>query len=131
MAIGCPHPPASGETSDNNAAPKTSGWFGKKEMTLPAGTVITVRLGNAVGSKLSNSGDQFNASVATPVEADGKVVVPSGAEASGKVVQAVPRGRFKGGAVLRLALNSLTVNGGAYDVQTSSVSRYLKGKGKR
>ncbi len=100
-------------------------------MTVPAGTVITVRLANAVGSKLSNSGDQFTASVATPIEVDGKVAVPSGAEASGKVVQAVPLGRFKGGAVLKLALDSVTINGGAYDVQTSSVSRYLKGKGKR
>src|SRR5213078_2978603 len=131
MAIGCSKPPASDETSDNNAAPKTSSWFGKKEVTVPAGTVITVRLANAVGSKLSNSGDQFNASVATPVVVDGKVVVPSGADASGKVVQAVPLGRFKGGAVLKLALDSVTINGGAYDVQTSSVSRYLKGKGKR
>src|SRR5256886_15265395 len=131
MAIGCSKPPASDETSDNNAAPKTSSWFGKKEVTVPAGTVITVRLANAVGSKLSNSGDQFNASVATPVEVDGKVVVPSGADTSGKVVQAVPLGRFKGGAVLKLALDSVTINGGAYDVQTSSVSRYLKGKGKR
>ena len=131
MAIGCSKPPASDETSDNNAAPKTSSWFGKKEVTVPAGTVITVRLANAVGSKLSNSGDQFNASVATPVEVDEKVVLPSGAEASRKVVQAVPLGRFKGGAVLKLALDSVTINGGAYDVQTSSVSRYLKGKGKR
>src|SRR5947208_4482380 len=72
MAIGCSKPPASDETSNNNAPPKTSGWFGKKEMTVPAGTVITVRLANAVGSKLSNSGDQFNASVATPVEVDGR-----------------------------------------------------------
>jgi len=132
MSIGCSTKPLPSEESPDTSAPhKTSTWFGKKEMTLPAGAVITVRLANAVGSKLSNSGDQFNASVATPVEADGKVVVPSGAEASGKVVQAVPLGRFKGGAVLRLALNSVTVNGGAYDVQTSSVGRYLKGKGKR
>src|SRR5256886_17108591 len=131
MAIGCSKPPASDETSDNNAARKTSSWFGKNEVTVPAGTVIAVRLANAVGSKLSNSGDQFTASVATPIEVDGKVAVPSGAEASGKVVQAVPLGRFKGGAVLKLALDSVTINGDAYDVQTSSVSPYLKGKGKR
>src|SRR5207247_9479677 len=127
MAIGCSKPPASDETSDNNAAPKTSSWFGKKEVIVPAGTVITVRLANAVGSKLSNSGDQFNASVATPVEVDGKVVVQSGADTSGKVVQAVPLGRFKVGAVLKLSLGSVTINGRAYDVQTSSVGPYLNG----
>jgi hypothetical protein len=31
--------------------------FGSKEVTLPAGTVITVRLASAVGSKTSNTGD--------------------------------------------------------------------------
>jgi hypothetical protein len=132
MSIDCSTKPSpSEEASDTSAPHKTSSWFGKKEVTLPAGTVITVRLASAVGSKVSNSGDQFNASVATPVEVDGKVVVPSGAEAAGKVVQAVPLGRFKGGAVLQLALESVTINGDAYDVKTSSVSRYLKGKGKR
>ena len=129
--IGCSTKPSpSDDTSDASAPPKASSWFGKKEVTLPAGTTITVRLASAVGFKQSNSGDQFNASVATPVEVDGKVVVPSGAEASGKVVQAVPQGRFKGGAVLQLALESVTINGDAYDVKTSSVSRYLKGKGR-
>jgi hypothetical protein len=132
MCVGCSTKPSpSDEVSDNSAPHKSPSWFAKKEVTIPAGTTITVRLANAVGSKLSNSGDQFNASVATPVEVDGKVVMPSGAEASGKVVQAVPRGRFKGAAVLRLALESVTIKGDSYDVHTSSVSRYLKGKGKR
>lgn len=130
MSIGC-SPKPSGEGSDSDAPPRSTSLFGQKEMTLPAGTVITVRLGSAVGSKLSHSGDHFSSSVATPVAVGGKVVVPSGAEASGTVVQAVPRGRFKGGAVLKLALESVTIKGDSYDVHTSSVSRYLKGKGKR
>jgi hypothetical protein len=61
----------------------------------------------------------------------GKTVVLTGAEASGRVVEAVPQGRFKGAAVLRLVLESVTVNGETRDVKTSSVSRSLKGKGKR
>jgi hypothetical protein len=132
MSIGCSTKPSQlDEASDAGVPLKSSSLFGKKEMTLPAGTVITVRLANAVGSKLSHSGDQFHASVATPVEVGGKVVVPSGADASGQVVEAVPQGRFKGAAVLRLALESVTIKGDAYDVKTSSVGRYVKGKGKR
>jgi len=76
-------------------------------------------------------GDHFSASVARPVEIDGKVVVPAGAEARGRIVEAVPQGRFKGAAVLRLVLESVTINRNAYDVKTSSVSHYLKGKGRR
>src|SRR5436190_13068038 len=126
-SVACSPKPA-GETAEASA---TSHIFGSEQVTLPAGTVVTVRLASAVGSKLSANGDHFNARVARPVEVDGKVVVTAGTEALGKVVEAVPQGRFKGAAVLRLVLQSVTVKGDAYDVKTSSVSRYLKGKGKR
>ena len=105
--------------------------FGSKQVTLPAGTAVTVSLASAVGSKLSANGDHFSATVATPVQVDGKVVLPAGAEALGKVVHAVPQGRFKGAATLRLVLETVTVNNDSYDVKTSSVSRSLNGKGKR
>jgi hypothetical protein len=124
-------PSASEEGSDASAPHSSSSFFGKKEVTLPAGTVITVRLANAVGSNISNSGDKFHATVATPVEVDGKAVIASGAEASGEVLQAVPQGRFKGGAVLKLTLASVTINDDTYDIKTDSISRYQKGKGER
>lgn len=124
MSVACSTEPA----GENAAASRI---FASKQVTLPAGTVVTVRLASAVGSKLSASGDHFSATVARPVEVGGKVVVSAGAEALGKVVEAIPRGDFKGAAVLSLVLESVTVNGEAYDVKTSSVSRYLKGKGKR
>ena len=131
ISIGCSSKPA-GENSDSSAPPsKSASLFGPKEVTLPAGTVLTVRLSSTVGSKTSNTGDRFNATIATPVESDGKVVLPKGAEVQGKVAQAVPQGRFKGGASLSLALESVTISGDAYDIKTSSVSRYQKGKGKR
>jgi hypothetical protein len=126
-SVACSTKPA----GENTEASATSHIFGSKQVTLPAGTVITVRLASAVGSKLSASGDHFSATVATPVEVNGKVVAPAGAEALGKVVEAVPQGHFKGAAVLRLVLETVTVNNDSYDVQTSSVSRSLKGKGKR
>ena len=127
-SVACSTKPA-GENTEASATSSTTS--GSKQVALPAGTVVTVRLSSAVGSKISAKGDHFSATVATPVQLDGKVVVPAGAEALGKVVEAVPQGRFKGAAVLRLVLESVSVNGDSYDVQTSSVSRYQKGKGKR
>jgi hypothetical protein len=117
----------SGENSDASA----QSLFDSKPVTLPAGTTVTVRLGSAVGSKISTTGDHFSATVAQPIEVDGKVIVPAGAEALGKVVEAKSQGRFKGAAVLRLVLESITINGESHDIKTSSVSRSIKGKGKR
>jgi hypothetical protein len=98
---------------------------------VPAGQHIVVRLGQTVGSKISSPGQRFTATVAQAVEVDGKVLVPSGAEASGTVAEAVPLGRFKGGARLRLSLNSVKVGGNTYKVETAAIARSAKGKGKR
>jgi hypothetical protein len=130
ISIGCSSK-TDEESSDSSAPSSKSARLGPTEVTLPRGTAVSVRLSSAVGSKLSASGDHFSAIVARPVEVNGKVVVPAGAEAMGRVVEAVPQGRFKGAAQLRLVLESVTLNKDSYDVQTSSVNRYQKGKGKR
>jgi hypothetical protein len=98
---------------------------------IPEGKVITVRTAQALGSKISQSGDTFTATVAQPVEVDGTVVIPDGARATGTVVAAHPLGRFKGGAMLELRLTSVEMNGHSVPVQTSAVARSEKGKGKR
>jgi hypothetical protein len=100
-------------------------------LVVPEGTAIHVRMNQAVGSKLSNTGDTFSAVVDQPVDVNGKVAIPKGAEASGSVAEAAPLGRFKGGARLSIILNSVTINGRDYTIQTSAVSHTLKGKGKR
>ena len=104
---------------------------GTAPIAIPAGTVVTVRLGNSVGSKASRPGDEFTATVAEPVEANGNVLIPQGADAKGVVEEAVPLGKFKGGARLRLSLREIAISGKSYQVQTSSVNRSEKGKGKR
>jgi hypothetical protein len=98
-----------------------------KTVVVPAGTVLTVRLGQAVGSKISQPGEAFSATVAKAVVVGTETVVPEGASASGTVVDAKPLGRFKGGAVLSLKLTSIA----DLPVETSSVVRTEKGKGKR
>lgn len=100
-------------------------------VVVPAGTTLTVRLGEALGSKLSSPGQSFTATLAEPVEVDGNTVIPAGAKARGQVVDAKPLGRFKGGALLEVRLTSITVNGSERSIETSAVSRTEKGKGKR
>jgi hypothetical protein len=103
----------------------------KAPTVIPAGTVITVRLGEAVGSKISQAGQSFTASLSDPVQVDGVTVIPSGATAAGTVVDAKPLGRFKGGASLRIRLTSINVNGADRQIESSSIARTATGKGKR
>ena len=102
-----------------------------RPLVVPAGTVLTVRLGQTVGSKISSPGQTFTATLASPVVVDGKTAIPSGAAASGTVVDAKPLGRFKGGASLQLRLTSIAIGGAEQSISTSSVVRTEKGKGKR
>lgn len=100
-------------------------------ITLPSGTTIRVRLDTDLGSKISQPGDSFSATVADDVRKDGDVVIPKGARAEGTVVDAKPLGRFKGGALLSIKLERVHTRWGSYPVATSSISRAEQGKGKR
>lgn len=102
-----------------------------KPAVIPAGTVLTVRLNDAVGSKISQPGQNFTGTLAQAVEVGGRTVIPAGANASGTVVDAKPLGRFKGGAVLELKLDSVSIKGTDRPIQTAAVSRTQSGKGKR
>jgi hypothetical protein len=78
----------------------------EKPVIVPTGTVLTIRLGETLGSKASQAGQAFTGTVATAVDVDGKNAIPSGSTATGTVVQAAPLGRFKGGAMLAIKLTS-------------------------
>ena len=100
-------------------------------MVIPAGTRIRVSLGQELGSKISQAGQSFSATVADPIVVNGVTVVRAGAPASGTVVDAKSLGRFKGAAELAIRLDSIRAEGSTYPVATSTVERVEKGKGKR
>jgi hypothetical protein len=95
-----------------------------KMITVPQNGVIEVRLGQALASNQNRSGDTFDATVARPVEVDGKVVIPEGTPVTGKVVYAHRSGRLKGVAQLQLTLDSLEMNQTSYELQTNTVGRH-------
>ncbi len=102
-----------------------------KPIVLPAGTILTVRLGQPLSSKTAKPGEMFAASMANPITVGGKTAIPAGSSAQGVVHDAKKAGKFKGGAVLTLDLTSITVKGHTYNINTVDLSRATKGKGKR
>jgi len=139
LVLGCGQKSTEPEATSTNPEGKTQDGkkpgladrLANKGATLPAGTVITVRLKQAVGTKISSSGQSFTASVAQPVQVGGQTVIPDGSPATGTVVESAPLGKFKGGAKLLLRLDSISVGNNNYPVQTSAVGRSVQGKGKR
>jgi hypothetical protein len=98
---------------------------------IPAGTRVRVRLDEAVGSRISQPGQAFSATVADDVLVDGQTAIPRHSRARGTVLAAKPLGHVAGRAVLELRLDRITVASGTYPVATSTMERTLKGKGGR
>jgi hypothetical protein len=100
-------------------------------IVVPAGTVFTVRVGQALSSNGSQSGQGFSATLAKPVNVGGVTVIPAGSAVRGTVVTAKTKGKIKGEGELTLALAGVTVLGQAYDLKTAVLNKTIKGKGTR
>jgi len=100
-------------------------------IVVPAGTTLTVTMGQALSSKNSQAGQTFLATLAQPISVGGRPALPRGATVSGRVVSAKAKGKIKGEGELSLALTSISVKHHTYDIQTSVLSSTVKGKGKR
>lgn len=124
-------PADNSQQAANNAPQQSAPPPAPRIVTVPAGKVLTITLADAVGSKVSQPGQTFGGTLAKPVEIEGETAIPAGAKVEGTVVDAKPLGRFKGGAVLELQLNSIHVHGEDKPVQTAMVTETIKGKGKR
>jgi len=96
-----------------------------------SGTALTVSLGSTLGSKVSQSGQTFSGSVAKDVLVGDMVAIPQGAGVSGTVTDAKALGKFAGGAVLQVRLDSINLHGTDLPVQCTLKTFSEKGKGKR
>jgi hypothetical protein len=94
-----------------------------EKVSVPAGTVLSVRLLESVGSDVNDAGDKFTASLASPVMIGDKVVIPAEAGIHGRVVQVQSGGRFSGKPSLVLELNELAYNGKDYSLRSSAFSK--------
>jgi len=102
-----------------------------KPLVVPAGTVLTVRTGQPLSSKSSQTGQAFLATLAQPVSVNGRSALTTGSTVSGTVVTAKAKGKVKGEGQLDLSLTSISVGGHTYQIQTGVLSSTVKGKGKR
>jgi len=103
----------------------------REPLVVPSGTAVTVSLGSAIGSKLSQAGQTFSGSVSKDVLVGEAVAIPKGATVSGTVSDAKALGKFAGGAVLQVRLDSINLHGSDIPVQTAVRTFSAKGKGKR
>jgi hypothetical protein len=118
-------PAAATETTKAKAATAT------KFITVPAGTRIEVRMIDTVSSAINHVGDKFHASLEEPLEVNGVVLAPRGADAYGRLIQAQQAGRIEGQSELRLELTGVEINGRVVPVVTSDYQAAGASRGKQ
>jgi hypothetical protein len=99
--------------------------------TLPSGTFLTVKLDRFLVPARVRSGDIFSASIAGPIVIEGKTVIDSGTEVTGRVESAQAfssqlgqgngSGRDSGKGYVQLTLTGIVVDGKQLPLQTSSL----------
>jgi hypothetical protein len=99
---------------------------------LAAGTNIVIRMIDGVDSEKARVGQTFAASVDEAVTGpNGDIVIPRGADAVVKLVDARDSGKLTGRAELTLSLVSVKVDGRSVEIDTQSVSRESSSRGQR
>jgi hypothetical protein len=128
-AVGAPVPAPSGPVVSALTQPPA---VVPVNVSIPAGTTLTIRIDQRISVKSSHAGDTFTGEVVDPVLAsDNSVLVPKGVPVGGVVDVSHQRGHFKGRSLLELRLTSLTLNGTQYPLTTRDMARSKKGKGRR
>jgi hypothetical protein len=82
------------------------------KITIPAGTSLTVRLGETLSTARNRPGDTFTATLDQPLIIDGLAIAERGARVEGKVVQSDRAGRVSGTSRLELQLSNLHASDG-------------------
>ena len=90
------------------------------QITIPAGTVLRLRVERGFGSDTSRVEDAVAATLASPVVVDGRTVLREGSVASGYVAEAERSGKVKGRGRVAVRFNRITPAGRTdrYTMQT-------------
>jgi hypothetical protein len=103
----------------------------KKTITVPAGTVINVRLTQAIDVDASQAGMKFKGVVDDPVTVNGAIVIPRGASAVLQAAHVEQSGKMKGSDKITLKVNAIGFGGMVHEVATTYVESKGKGEGKK
>ena len=109
--------------SQQPSGPIPGGQQAGLDVTVPAGSMLRIRINRGLDSNHIQPGATFDGIVLTDVIAGGAVAIPRGAPVSGVVIDAKKAGTFKGEGQLSLQINSLTLGGNVYPLATDIWAR--------
>lgn len=101
-----------------------------EHITIAAGTVIPVRLTDALDTKTAQPNDVFHGTLANDLHVQGLVALPRGTPILGRVVDAKGGTHFKGSSLLSIELTQLTAHGQKVTLVTDAYTKEGAARGK-
>jgi exosome complex RNA-binding protein Csl4 len=92
-------------------------------VAVPKGTAISATVDQTLASNKNHVGDTFAARLSTPVQVEGKTVIPKGAKVVGRVVKVKDK-------EMKVTLASVELRGKSYELETNSVTQSAKNQAK-
>ena len=99
-------------------------------VTIPMGTILAVRLTQAIDVDAAKAGTNFSALLDDPVMLGGKVVIPRNASVTLQAVKVEQAGNFKGADKVTLKASSIGFGGRRYQIVTAYVEQKGAGENK-
>jgi glucose/arabinose dehydrogenase len=84
-------------------------------VTLPKGTAISAAVRQTLATDKNKVGDTFGATLTTPIQVEGKTVIPKGAQVTCRIVKVKKH-------ELKVTLASVVIHGKSYPLDTDSVT---------
>jgi hypothetical protein len=136
-AAAAPAPAASPQVATAPAAPAppppapTPAPKPQEHLEIPAGTVLTVRMIDNIDSSRNRPGEEFAASLDSPIVVGDRVVASRGSDARVRLVDAKSAGHIEGQSELELELINVTINGVSYATTSGYYEQHGGSRGRR
>jgi hypothetical protein len=101
-----------------------------RNITLPADTIIPIRITQTLDSASTQQGDSFTGTIATDVLSDNMVVLHQGTPVTGRVSAVQEAAHYKGNSLLTVELTSIDRRNEKLPITTDPYSVQGKGRGK-
>ena len=114
------------QTAERLAAEASS-----RQVTVPAGTRLVIRMTDTVDSSRHGSGHRFRGQLESALVVDGQTVVPRGTFVHGRVTQAQQSGRAVGRSALSIEFTDFMIDDVLVPIATGELSAQTQGEAGR
>ena len=103
----------------------------QERLIIPEGTVLTVRMVDSIDSSRNKPGEEFAATLDSPIVVGDRVVASRGADARVRLATAKSAGHIEGQSQLQLELINVTINGVPYETHSGYYEQHGGSRGTR